>query len=773
MSFDNIPQELKDLKQWLCWKLEDSDIGRPTKVPYDAKTGLHASITNPFTWCDYNTAANSVKMGNYSGIGFVFTRNDPYAGIDLDDAGEDATAHDRQLKVYTEFNSYSERSPSGKGLHIIIKGNVKHGRRRSKIEVYSSERFFTMTGDVYKDAPIAERQTLLDILWEQMGNGSKIAIYDKDYNGPETISDDEIRRKAAEATNRDKFSTLLQGDWTTLYSSQSEADLALINILAFYTQNREQITRIFRGSKLGIRDKAWRDDYIKYNIDKSFDMMLPPIDLDTLSNNLAEAWANTKITSSGTSRVPEERSTLEAIKSEGNSATPYIPNQKTKSIYPPGLVGEIAEFIEAQAPRPVPEIALAGAIALMSGVCGRSYNISGTGLNSYTMLLANTGRGKEAAKSGISKLLAATIDKVPHINEYLGPSQIASMQALQRTLADNPCFVTIQGEIGLKLQQFASVRAQSNDILLKALLLDLYNKSGETDVLQGSVYADKANNVPSVQSPAFSWFGESTPETFYAALNEGLIADGLIPRFSIIEYRGKRVPMNYEAEFVKPSFALIDKFGDLCAKSKEMFASRKVIIVKQDEQSEKLLKEFNEHIDTLIDNQKDVVVDLWNRSHLKALKLAALVAVGINPYLPTITYDIAHWSIDQVYKQTVNLVNRFTEGDMIGDNLVNDDAKQTKDLLRVIGKYLVAENSKHFDMQKKSVISLRYLVQYTNNISSFRLARNGANAALKAIIKVMCETGILQELNSEDKKQFGNKAIMYAVNDPKSIVAML
>src|SRR5579859_2041844 len=146
--YSNIPEELRALKQWILWKYEDVGAKKPTKIPYQFN-GWKASVTNASTWNTFVNCFNTFNLGGYDGIGFVFTANDPYTFIDLDDAEGDDTVIQRQLKVYSEFDSYSEVSPSGMGLHIIIKGNISAGRRRSKIEVYSSERYATMTGNVY------------------------------------------------------------------------------------------------------------------------------------------------------------------------------------------------------------------------------------------------------------------------------------------------------------------------------------------------------------------------------------------------------------------------------------------------------------------------------------------------------------------------------------------------------------------------------------------------------------------------------------------------
>lgn len=168
--YNNIPHELRLLNQWVVWKFVATDDGKPTKLPYNPRNGHLASTTDPHTWASFEEAVNA-SFNGYSGIGFVFTRNDPYCGIDLD-ATEDPEAFATQLRVFNAMQSYSERSPSGKGLHIIVKANLPHGRRRSFIEVYSSERYFTFTGNVYLNAPIEERQSLTYQLWEEMGQAS-------------------------------------------------------------------------------------------------------------------------------------------------------------------------------------------------------------------------------------------------------------------------------------------------------------------------------------------------------------------------------------------------------------------------------------------------------------------------------------------------------------------------------------------------------------------------------------------------------------------------
>lgn len=145
-NFDEIPQELREPRQWVCWKYVKRNAQKPTKVPLNPASGLLANVTDPATWGTFNDAKAAFVAGHCDGIGFVFSNSDPYVGIDLDDPGDDAEAFARHAHIIEAFDSYTEVSPSGRGYHIIIKADIPRGRRRGTIEMYGEGRFFTMTG---------------------------------------------------------------------------------------------------------------------------------------------------------------------------------------------------------------------------------------------------------------------------------------------------------------------------------------------------------------------------------------------------------------------------------------------------------------------------------------------------------------------------------------------------------------------------------------------------------------------------------------------------
>jgi len=158
-KFHNIPEELKKRPQWVDWVYEHnpSDPDNPKKPPINPKTGKKAKVNDPDTFATFEVAVKRYKKGGVEGIGFVFTDNDPYVGIDLDDCRNKITG---KIKIAAQliidsFASYTEISPSGTGIHIIAKGklpgkgrNFGYVKSFGKVEMYDQAHYFTITGDI-------------------------------------------------------------------------------------------------------------------------------------------------------------------------------------------------------------------------------------------------------------------------------------------------------------------------------------------------------------------------------------------------------------------------------------------------------------------------------------------------------------------------------------------------------------------------------------------------------------------------------------------------
>lgn len=761
-SFDNLPSEMKYYKQWVVWRFEESEGKKPSKIPYCPNWNTHASVTNPKTWGSFDDAKKAFDTGRFDGIGFVFTADDPFAGIDLDDTDGDEEAYARQIRIFQDFPGYAEYSPSGKGIHIIVRGAVERGRRRSKIEVYSTERFFTMTGNVYRSGNIEDCQSQLGVLYAAMGGAA--TIHEVGIDEPEREEDASILNRMFGAVNGDKARDLHEGRWDKHYQSQSEADFAYIDIVAFYTKNRFQITRIFQTlCVLGQRDKAKRIDYVYRMINRAFDRQLPPLDYEAMKIAYDELVARS---------AAEEAARGAGNDSANNGAAP--PNKQGPggplpvgtadmshdpfTVKIPGLVGEIAEFIFNAAPRPVYEIALAGAIALVAGIGGRAFNVSGMGLNQYIMLLAETGVGKEAAHSGISKLINAATPTTPHIGNFVGPSEIRSDAALLSWIANEPCILSVCGEFGLRLKQMSMPNAGSHEIGLRKVMLDLYSKSGHGEQLNSMAYADKTKNTQVVNSPSFTMLGESTPMRFYEALDENMAVEGLLPRFTFIEYKGARPKLNhYRTE--QPTFALVDRFGSFAAQCSQLMAAQKVIVLKIDNQAKDLLHQFNEYCDAMwTKGGSRVNKEFWSRGHVKSMRLAATIAIGCNWVDPTIDRQMVQWACDMIVKDIASIVAKFDNGEIGGENpFGTDESKQRKDVIACWNKMLrepwdkCAKSYKLLEeMHKRGVMTHAALSEMVCPRASFRKDRRTATVALKAVIQQMIDADEIRQLSKDD-----------------------
>lgn len=257
----NIPDELKQLKNWCVWKFEKRN-GKRTKIPFNAETGEFAKSNDKSTWSSYENAVNAEGV---DGIGFFF--EPPYLGIDIDDIDDDLHRFkqgDKLDNIVSEFNeafkSYTEVSPSGNGLHIIVKGKIPGSRRRKgNIEMYDSGRFFTMTGKnigKYKDVTEVSEQVFKTIYNKYLpDNTVKYPTTNNYQQNIHNLSEIDVINEIYKSKQAKLFDDLMKGNYEPYYTSHSEADMALANILAFWcARDYTQMDSIFRQSNL-YRDK--------------------------------------------------------------------------------------------------------------------------------------------------------------------------------------------------------------------------------------------------------------------------------------------------------------------------------------------------------------------------------------------------------------------------------------------------------------------------------------------------------------------------------------
>jgi putative DNA primase/helicase len=262
--YEAIPSEMKALPNWVCYRyFYDDGIDKYRKMPINPRDMEPAKSNDPTTWTDYDTAVHAAE--ECDGIGFMFS-NSPYFGVDIDGVRDEIERYKAgEDTIIAEFvdtlQSYTELSRSGNGIHIICRGKLPpSGRRKGNVEMYENGRFFVMTGNVAAEyADISDCTEAIKVLHEKyIGGGTSPSSSPALPPAELAMTDSELLDRAKNAKNGAKFARLYAGDISG-YTSQSEADMALCNHLAYWTGcDAERMDRMFRGSGL-FREKWLRE----------------------------------------------------------------------------------------------------------------------------------------------------------------------------------------------------------------------------------------------------------------------------------------------------------------------------------------------------------------------------------------------------------------------------------------------------------------------------------------------------------------------------------
>lgn len=750
----SLPQELREARQW-C-------VAGPDRAPYvvtSSNTVISASIHKRDQWKTFEEALADALLLDGASVGFMITYEDPWTCVDLDVKNEATQRRkgepideakwtcqaelERYGKIVETFNSYTELSSGGYGVHVWCRGRIGAGARRDGVEVYSQERFMVCTGNsIFPGRKIEERQELLELLvYEIRRQGSDIRAELEELE--EEVDDAELFDIACNAANKEKFDALCAGKWREMgFPSQSEADLALMSMLTFYSKSNEQCRRIFRCTALGQREKATKNDrYLNFTLEVIRGRQKREALVTESSAAMAASLVQDMIGGAACSQADIQAGQLAVAQSR--------PPEVDGSIsWPPGMAGALAAFIYGSAPRPVKEVAIVSALGFLAGVCGKAFNIEQSGLNAYLILVARSGVGKEAMHSGISLVLEQLRNSIPSSAKFVDFQDYVSGPALRKAVSMNPCFVNVSGEWGRKLKRLAQEdKADGPMATLRTAMTDLYQKSGSSSIVGGMSYSDKEKNVASVAGVSYSMIGETTPGTFYDALTQTMMEDGFLSRFTVIDYNGMRPPSNQTpVTTMNPSLA--QAVHGLCAQALNLisrFASQRVVFSPE---AEALLKQFDEECDVEINSSLDETKrQMWNRAHLKVLRFSALLAVADDCLNPTVSLAHAQWALELIRKDIAVMNNKLLSGDVGTDDVTRD-----RKLLSVLREYV--KDGPRSDaygcpesLIKANIVPKRFLSIRLSQVACFRNTRNGATVALEHSIKSLMDGGYLSEVD--------------------------
>lgn len=225
-----IPHTMRDVAAWGGWRYEQR-ANKPTKVGIAPRTGRHASSTDPDAWATFDVAVAARERYRLDGLAFRIAP--PFVGVDLDHCidRETGTVAPWAAAIVALLGSYTEKSPSGTGLHIIARGALPPGRRRKgPVEMYDGGRYFTVTGDhlAGTSATVEERTDALHTLHGQtFGDERSVQGAAPHVWAIPDAPPRDLRERAARGRIRRETLGLLDSAGPDRYNSPSEADAAL------------------------------------------------------------------------------------------------------------------------------------------------------------------------------------------------------------------------------------------------------------------------------------------------------------------------------------------------------------------------------------------------------------------------------------------------------------------------------------------------------------------------------------------------------------------
>lgn len=641
----NTPDELRERKQWLNWELHND-----RKIP-TTTIGQWAKTNDPECFSTFQEAALASDK-----IAYVIQRDDPYVGIDLDNClDEKGKLREWAIPITTRLDgvAFAEISPSGRGIKFITRGKKhpgcrcvsKFGEDKQQIEVYDFNRFWTITGEVYAgNRDIQDGQHVIDwICMEYLTDHQGAGNLDG-FVVTETVTLPGVPLEQRASAYVDAADRPMHGD-------RNNAAFRL----AGHLLSMEENGRSLPASEVTRLVTAWNSTLVS---------PLPAKEIEAAVKSAAK---------NGTKREPKGSQEIEVTRE------PVVPKPQMPSdlLRPPGIISEIIEYTLRTSLYPQPELALAGAIALMGTVTGRKLTDTyGTRTNVYVLGLAPSGSGKEQARKTNKEIL--------HLAEgehYIGPERVGSSAGLVVALSNQPALLFQLDEIGRLMATIKNPGKAAHLYNIATVLMQIYGSSDTTWI--GDAYAD-TNKVKKINQPHPVVYGTSVPAGFWESLTVENVSDGLLGRMMPFESQAGYVDPQ-TPERIDPPESLIESIrwwvnyhasgGNLSETNPEP------LVV---EYTSAAQERFHGHMSEIASRRKreeDQAAALWSRSAGKAGKLALIFAASRCPLTPF--FKVEAEDIDRGIRLS-NWMTRTIQRKVFEHVSENDQEDRTKKVLRIL-----------------------------------------------------------------------------------------
>ena len=700
MNLDRIPLELRERRQWLVWRAIP-DGGRVTKPPYRASDPSRtANTSDPSTWSTFEEAVACYrKYGSIvSGIGYVFTRDDPYFGVDVDTEKKIAAENLERRRTFVRnllggMVTYTETSPSGDGLHLIARGQMpvaKTTEHAIGVELYGWNCFFTMTGDVLDETrtEIADHQGFLDQL-QFRSQAAAGPLGDAPANRRMDLSDEEVLR---EASNYDELFAPTYGCQRGYGPGEwSDSFFAVVAGLDRVTGSLAQIERVVYGSPLVLQAPASNGDRGETRPDKARRILQSALAKARYLNDgrLSAAemgrriWANMEQTkrdrAMATTEAVRQADEALGLLSKGSAslldAFPQLTHEHKVVSRPPGIVGEFVLAAERASFLPFTKYAIPAVLAYLSAVVGRGYKLpDGSGLNINVVLAAPTATGKTQAQQVLERFareatrgMPATASGLPRLR--IVNSSTSSIQAMMDEFQECPSIAWFCEECGAQL---AAMSGGKNvvDSALRDSFNQLYDASKEGKMFSGprSVSGRKAQLTP-IENLNVSTFWTTVPSKLDIFTEDAL--DGFLSRVIVIRHTGVGGDPNDAPDELPVHLInnLQERMNYAQSIDDAYRAGQQPTLYRV---STELVQELNWQLVTTAHKLSRAALlgelppsySAVSRLPLTALRIAGTLAVMQSPWAPAITEEQLRWAFGYLLQNTIGILSDMDTGEV-------------------------------------------------------------------------------------------------------------
>jgi len=706
-NYDRVPQELRDVHQWHCWKFIKNKDGDDVKIPIQVN-GSAAKSNDSSTWTDFETASDASQF--HSGLAFEITG--PWTGIDLDDCIDDNGIKAWVIPILCRLDGigFAEVSPSQTGIKILTRARKPLGSRcthkhsEGQIEVYDHARFWTITGDVYAgNDEIGDGQDAVDWICEKYLSREK-----ESPAVPKIPANPKNAMIAFEKRIDFYIKTVPQAG----EGSRNNSAFSLAGHLRGFNHDGELLSE----------DRLLQ-------IARDWNLKNPtPLSDDELQRVVDSCKRN------GTPREIKYNRPMEAFHSEvdlsgilGEERGDDFDDEQfcAGAVPESGLLREVFDYYCQTSHRTSYVMGLAVAVSLCETISGRRI-ASHTDMrtNDYNVIMAPTASGKEACETAITKILqaAGTVCMIP--------PDVQSGNGLMKAIHSCPCGIWCCDEFGKVLESILDKKSNNGHAKqIGTHLLRLYSKSA--GLYGGAAHADGIRNQ--VDQPHLVLLGLTTGQMF-ETIDSRQVQDGLFGRLAFwpVQNRPKRktaraIPVpDRLAETVRQWMQWEPVSGNLGIPASEII-----------EMTDEAIKRWDHHADAIderMEHESESRAAIWGRVAGRAMKLAMVHRASRLDTDPGTT----DWQFIRIELRDVNwgihIANWLARVAcaLIRENVVDSQANRARHVLQMA-------------VSKLGSVSRRDLMREFRSISGSEFTAAAESMQADGSIEVVAESGVTKK----------------------------